>query len=80
MCLITEQQSVSDQDRLTGDAVGLENAKPTNGCWMMYTLPVSKWGSASPQTGGKCCVIPKQGVDCGLGMNSTSGRAKQYCL
>lgn len=44
MCLITGLQSVSDQGRLTGDAVGLEKANlgHTSGCWMMYTLPVSK--------------------------------------
>lgn len=30
--------SVSDEGRLTGDAVGLENANVgTNGYWMMYT-------------------------------------------
>lgn len=38
----------SDQDRLMGDAVGLENASlgNTNGCWMMYTLPVPKLGDS----------------------------------
>lgn len=64
--------------------LGLENANlggctPTHGCWGMCTLPVSKGVSAVPKLGETECYT-QMGLGCGLGVNSTSGRAKQYCL